>query len=153
MQIAYFETRKCQEQEWHFCNSLVFHGYSLLFTSFDSRLSLCVEPISTSIFEFWNQMKLMQSELYQLATVIMSIPPTQSTVERAFSALGLVLVQVTKFYKIFCWIDLTGTNSQQNKQNKIFIMAEVIHYVYGTRFLYGLIERPEVYILGFWLFV
>lgn len=50
-----------------------------------------IQPINSSIFEYWENQKTLKPELYKLASVIMSIPPTQCTVERAFSALGMVL--------------------------------------------------------------
>lgn len=48
------------------------------------------EPLSKSIFALWEQMKTAWPEIYTLASVILAIPPTQTTVERAFSALALV---------------------------------------------------------------
>lgn len=56
--------------------------------SFDN---LVVVPVNTSVLEFWKEMKLQMPELYELAQVVMAIPPTQTTVERAFSALKLLL--------------------------------------------------------------
>lgn len=49
------------------------------------------EPIKSSVLEFWQKRKEQSPELYELASVVMAIPPTQSTVERSFSALGLIL--------------------------------------------------------------
>lgn len=49
------------------------------------------EPIKSSVIEFWNKRKEQLPELYELAMALMAIPPTQSTVERSFSALGLIL--------------------------------------------------------------
>lgn len=43
-----------------------------------------------SILEFWNDRKDEDAVLYQLACIIHSIPPTQATVERAFSTLGYI---------------------------------------------------------------
>lgn len=56
--------------------------------SFDN---LVIEPIQTPVLDFWKRMKLQLPELYKLSTVVMAIPPTQTTVERAFSALAMVL--------------------------------------------------------------
>lgn len=49
------------------------------------------EPIKSSVIEFWNKQKDQFVELFEIASVLMAIPPTQSTVERSFSAFGLVL--------------------------------------------------------------
>lgn len=49
------------------------------------------EPIKSSVLEFWQKRKEQSPELYELASVVMAIPLTQSTVERSFSALGLIL--------------------------------------------------------------
>lgn len=47
------------------------------------------EPIQT-ISEFWEKNKLLFPALYDVACVINAIPPTQATVERAFSTLKFV---------------------------------------------------------------
>lgn len=44
-----------------------------------------------SILEFWNDRKQDDPVLYNLASIIHAIPPTQATVERAFSILGYIL--------------------------------------------------------------
>lgn len=49
------------------------------------------ESLNSSIWDIWEKLKTKHPELYQLATVVFSIPPTQTTVERSFSALALVL--------------------------------------------------------------
>lgn len=49
-----------------------------------------IAPLSTSIFTIWEQLKSSWPQIYTLASVILAIPPTQTTVERAFSALALV---------------------------------------------------------------
>lgn len=41
-----------------------------------------------SIFEFWEKQKMLYPLLYQVASVIFAIPPSQATVERSFSALN-----------------------------------------------------------------
>lgn len=56
--------------------------------SFDNFI---VEPIQTPVLGFWKRMQLQLPELYEISTAIMAIPPTQATVERAFSSLGLIL--------------------------------------------------------------
>lgn len=45
----------------------------------------------TDILEFWNERRDLHPEIYELASIIHSIPPTQSTVERSFSILGYIL--------------------------------------------------------------
>lgn len=47
--------------------------------------------IDECVFEYWEKNKQSMPELYRLASVIHSVPPTQTTVERAFSALALIL--------------------------------------------------------------
>lgn len=44
-----------------------------------------------TIFEYWENNRIIKPELYNLAMIIHSIPPTQTTVERAFSAMALIL--------------------------------------------------------------
>lgn len=46
--------------------------------------------VKTSILQYWKE-KEDEQVLYKLSQVIFSVPPTQTTVERAFSALGLIL--------------------------------------------------------------
>lgn len=48
-------------------------------------------PLTASILPYWNSKIETNPELYKLASVLMAIPPTQTTVERVFSALALVL--------------------------------------------------------------
>lgn len=48
-------------------------------------------PITASILEYWKKQSATKPELYKLASVLMAIPPTQTVVERLFSALALVL--------------------------------------------------------------
>lgn len=45
----------------------------------------------TNLFEFWQNNQRTMPELYKLASLIFSISPTQTSVERAFSALAIVL--------------------------------------------------------------
>lgn len=47
--------------------------------------------MNESIFDYWDKSKHAQPELYKLASIIHSVPPTQTTVERAFSAMALIL--------------------------------------------------------------
>lgn len=48
-------------------------------------------PLQTSVLSFWEKNKMEMPILYKLAAVMNAIPPTQTTVERAFSALALTL--------------------------------------------------------------
>lgn len=41
-----------------------------------------------SISEFWEKQKMLYPSLYEVASVIIAIPPSQATVERSFSALN-----------------------------------------------------------------
>lgn len=45
----------------------------------------------TDILQFWNEKKKNQFELYKLATVVLSVPATQVSVERLFSGLKFIL--------------------------------------------------------------
>lgn len=42
------------------------------------------------ILDYWNENKYEHPELYELAMIVHSIPPTQATVERFFSLLGYI---------------------------------------------------------------
>lgn len=48
-------------------------------------------PLTASVLEYWKEKSNTDPELYKLASVMMTIPPTQTSVERVFSALALVL--------------------------------------------------------------
>lgn len=45
----------------------------------------------SSLLDFWKKNKEAHPEVYEVATIVHSIPPTQSTVERSFSILGYIL--------------------------------------------------------------
>lgn len=49
------------------------------------------EQLSVNILDYWNNHRNKWPELYKLASVVFAIPPTQTTVERAFSSLVLIL--------------------------------------------------------------
>lgn len=49
------------------------------------------EPLDISLFDYWEKKKNVQPALYKLATVVHAVPPTQTTVERSFSAMALIL--------------------------------------------------------------
>lgn len=48
-------------------------------------------PLNMAILEFWEKNKQEMALLYKLATVVFGVPPTQASVERAFSALALII--------------------------------------------------------------
>lgn len=48
-------------------------------------------PLKSSVLDFWEKNKIERPILYQLACVLNAIPPTQATVERAFSVFALTL--------------------------------------------------------------
>lgn len=56
--------------------------------SFDN---VAPEQVKSSVLEYWGNRQKDLPELYKLASVVLAIPPTQCTVERAFSALAIVL--------------------------------------------------------------
>lgn len=49
------------------------------------------QPHTLDVWEFWKSRKSSHPELYQVASLIFSVPSNQVSVERAFSALRLVL--------------------------------------------------------------
>lgn len=49
------------------------------------------QPLKLNILEFWENNKSIHPILYKLSSAVYSIPPTQTSVERAFSAFALVL--------------------------------------------------------------
>ncbi|XP_043865087.1 uncharacterized protein LOC122757888 [Drosophila mojavensis] len=54
-------------------------------------LKLPVMKANTDVLCFWKYKKSTDPELYALSKVCFAIPPTQVTIERAFSSLKLVL--------------------------------------------------------------
>lgn len=52
------------------------------------------ENIKTSVFDYWNKNMHTKPELYKLASVVHAVPPTQTTIERAFSAMALILTHL-----------------------------------------------------------
>lgn len=52
------------------------------------------ETLNTSIFDYWKKNMYAKPDLYTLAAVIHAVPPTQTTIERAFSAMALVLTHL-----------------------------------------------------------
>lgn len=44
----------------------------------------------SSVLKFWHDNKYVHPQMYELATIIHSIPPTQATVERYFSTFGYI---------------------------------------------------------------
>lgn len=58
--------------------------------------ALCqVERLNSgdNIFEYWQEKKSEDNALYVLSQTVLAVPSSQVSVERAFSALGLVLTQ------------------------------------------------------------
>lgn len=49
------------------------------------------EPRTTPVFEYWARNKEAKPELFRLASIVHCVPPTQTSVERAFSAMALLL--------------------------------------------------------------
>ena len=49
------------------------------------------QPTTYDVWQHWVNRRTTHPELYAVATMVMSVPPTQASVERAFSALALVL--------------------------------------------------------------
>lgn len=49
------------------------------------------ESLNISIFDYWQKNSQLKPELYKLASIIHAVPPSQTTVERAFSAMALIL--------------------------------------------------------------
>lgn len=48
-------------------------------------------PLNTDALTQWRGLKLTNPDLYKLATIMLAVPSSQVSVERAFSALALVL--------------------------------------------------------------
>lgn len=65
----------------------------LAFQSFENIISTSRSKSSECVFKFWSDHKtklLNGEELYQLASAVFGIPPTQAAVERLFSALNFI---------------------------------------------------------------
>lgn len=50
-------------------------------------------PVKSSVVSYWEQMKDEQKELYQIASVVFSVPPTEVQIERDFSRLDCVFTK------------------------------------------------------------
>lgn len=85
-------------------NELVPDDFSVAIESFDN---IKKENPSMSIFEYWE--KRRDSPLYNIATTILSVPCTQVSVERSFSALK------------FVYSDLREKLSNENIENILLI--------------------------------
>ncbi|XP_053968436.1 uncharacterized protein LOC128869858 [Anastrepha ludens] len=55
------------------------------------NLKLSFQRISTNVLEFWKERQFADPELYALTNICFAVPPTQVTIERAFSSLKLIL--------------------------------------------------------------
>lgn len=55
--------------------------------------NLCFERLNADekILGYWKLKKISEPELYELANIVLAVPATQVSVERAFSGVGLVL--------------------------------------------------------------
>lgn len=79
------------------------------------------EPLTTSILEYWEKQKQARPELYKLASVLYAIPPTQSTVERCFSSLPIVMTSRRTKLGVDCLQNILLirlNNKHYNKDNK-----------------------------------
>lgn len=47
--------------------------------------------LNTSVLEFWYQNRSSQPELWRLSSIVHGVPPTQTSIEQAFSAFPLIL--------------------------------------------------------------
>lgn len=52
------------------------------------------ENMNTSVFDYWSKNMHTKPVLYKLASVVHAVPPTQTTIERAFSAMALILTHL-----------------------------------------------------------
>jgi hAT family C-terminal dimerisation region len=48
-------------------------------------------PLSENVLRSWEMRRFADPQLFGLSQVVLAVPPTQVSVERAFSALGLIL--------------------------------------------------------------
>lgn len=50
-------------------------------------------PINSSVLEYWDSVKNTESQLFELAMVIFSVPPTEVQIERDFSSLKFIFTE------------------------------------------------------------
>lgn len=62
-------------------------GNNDLFTAYDEIARI---HHKNSILQFWEDHSIQHPVLYELARIVLAIPPSQTTVERAFSVLGYI---------------------------------------------------------------
>ncbi|XP_017493052.1 PREDICTED: uncharacterized protein LOC108381145 [Rhagoletis zephyria] len=66
-------------------------------------VNLCVKgmkPFDTNVLEYWRKFYRNECEMLKLAEVVLAVPATQVSVERAFSALSTILTKLrTKLSK------------------------------------------------------
>lgn len=87
----------------------------------------------TNVSDYWTRKKTLAPELNKLASAIYSIPPTQTTVERCFSALAIVLTSRRSTLG-----DEILQNILINRLNPTVYKGEVIfvHYYKDTKHIY-----------------
>lgn len=49
------------------------------------------KDLNTSVLEFWYQNRTSQPELWRLSSIVQGVPPTQTSIEQAFSSFPLIL--------------------------------------------------------------
>lgn len=72
------------------------------------------ESFKTSVLEYWEQNKNVTPELYKISQIIFAIPPTQSSVERTFSALRIILTSYRTNLADKCLQNILLINANKN---------------------------------------
>lgn len=81
------------------------------------------DSLDTCVFRYWENNIESKPDLYKLASIIHSVPPTQTSVERAFSAMALILTP------------LRTRMSNDNLENVLLLRLnkEVFNEIYPTQ--------------------